>query len=178
MAIQSPQRGIYGWEAHANSVHGFGTVVLHVAQVTTATAWPTANLAVYVPIRVLSRKVVKKLWIAAGSTGTGNVDIGVYDAAGTRLVSSGSTAKVASNSEQVLDVTDTPLGPGLFYMALVSSNNTDTFVRDNNWAAPGLAANGVLSESVFPLPATATWAVDQTLTYLPEFGMLFGTTVT
>ena len=142
-------------------------------------AWPTANLVIYSPLRILSRVIVRKLWFANQATATGNIDIGLYDAGGTKLVSSGSTAKAATNDEQVLDVTDTTIGPGFYYMALTCSNNTDTFMVDAD-AAPLDAAVGMLTETpgAFGLPTTASWAIAQTLAYNPMMGVLLDTTVT
>ena len=141
--------------------------------------WPSANLAIYVPLRVVSRVVVKQLWLAATATGTGNADCGVYNSGGTRLVSAGSTARVAAVAEQVFDVTDTTIGPGLYYWALSCSNNTDQ-VKSLVPVAPLPAAWGVLSEALgsVTLPATATWVVDQTLALIPVGGILLETVTT
>lgn len=176
MTLTLNNRGRYGYEWHGNDTTGISGWLPAYSPVSSA-PWPTANLAIYVPIRVLRSQVVKKLWFASFTTGTGNVDIGIYDALGTKLVSSGSTAKVATVLEQVFDVTDTTLMPGLVYMALVCSNNTDTFYGLGP-AAPNHAAAGILTQaSALPLPATATWAIGQTLTFVPMMGMLFGTLV-
>ena len=139
--------------------------------------WPSANLAIYVPIRVPSRIVVAKLWFASFSTGTGNVDMAVYDAAGAAVISATNAAKGAATAEQVFDVTDTAIGPGLYYIGLSSDSATDTFLY-MNWAAPLPAAWGVRTEaSAYPLPATATWVVSQTLATVPVMGMLIEGTV-
>lgn len=143
----------------------------------TSAAWPSANLAVYVPLRVPSRVVVRKLWFASGTTGTGNVDMALYDANGVAVVSATNAAKAASATEQVFDVTDTVVGPGLYFIGLSSDSGTDTFL---GWslAAPLPASSGVLTEaSAYPLPATATFAVDQTLARVPVMGVLLESTV-
>jgi hypothetical protein len=145
---------------------------------TSAAAWPSADLAIYVPVAVERRVIVKQLWYANQQTGTGNYDIGLYDSGGTQLLGKGSTAKGTSEAEIVWDCTDTTIGPGIYYLALVSSNNTDTFQRLAP-AAPILAALGVYSEaSALPLPVTATFAVPQTLAYIPVVGMYLDTRVT
>jgi hypothetical protein len=141
-------------------------------------AWPTADLAIYTPVIVRSRVIVTKLWLASGSTGTGNYDIGLYDAGGTALLRRGSTAKPATTTEEVWDCTDTTIGPGLFYFAVACSNNTDTFYRQAP-AAPMITALGVYSEAAaLPLPATATFALNQALAYYPLGGMFLDTRVT
>lgn len=160
--------------------HSIDTITdswFHSHEAPASAVWPSANLAIYVPLRVPACVVVVKLWYASSSTGTGNVDMGVYDAGGTAVVSATNAAKVASTTEAVFDVTDTVIGPGLYYIALSSDSGTDTFVR---WApaAPIALANGVLTESsAYPLPATATWTADQTLAYVPVMGLLLESTV-
>jgi hypothetical protein len=140
---------------------------------TTATAaWPTANLIIYVPVAVRISLVCRKLWVVVQATGTGNIDIGLYNAAGTRLVNSGTTAHGVTGGPKFFDVTDTPLNPGLYYIAVQQDNNTDTYERYAP-AIPLLAASGVLSEATtFGLPATATWTVDSTLAFMPIVGLL------
>jgi hypothetical protein len=139
--------------------------------------WPSANLAIFVPVRVPSRVVVVKLWFGSFTTGTGNVDMGVYDTSGVAVISATNAAKGTSDNEQVFDVTDTTLGPGYYYVALSSDSGTDTFYR-YSIAAPIPAALGIMTQtSAYTLPATATMAVGQTLAFVPIMGMLFeGTT--
>ncbi len=84
-------------------------------------------------------------------------------------MSAGSTAVVGSSLNEV-DIADTPIGPGLFYMA-VTFDQTDTAVfrlpvtaGEGAWWVPTW---GVASQtSALPLPATATFAVE-TGDYVP-----------
>jgi hypothetical protein len=146
-------------------------------QFSTATAWPTADLAVYTPLIVRHRVVVKQLWYANAATATGNYDIGLYDAAGAALLRKGSTAKGTSLEETVWNCTDTTIGPGLYFLALASDSGTDTFYAVT-LAAPYPAALGMYSgSSEFPLPATATFSVPQTLGAAFLVGMFLDTRV-
>jgi hypothetical protein len=139
-------------------------------------AWPTADLAIYCPVIVRQQVIVKKLWFSSASIFTGNYDLGLYDAAGVALLRRGSTAKPGAG-EIVWDCIDTTIGPGIYYVALVSSNNTDTFGMAT-LAAPNLAALGYFTEAgALPLPATATFAVPQTLGSAPLVGMLLNDVV-
>jgi len=144
----------------------------------TASAWGTANRALYVPVRVPRACVVKELGFAAETTGTGNVDVGLYDAAGTRLVSTGSTAKIVTQAIQAIDVTDTPIQRGLYYLGLNNDTTTDTFAS-SALAAPIGAALGVLAEALgsVTLPATAAWAIDNTVAFIPVVTALLVTEV-
>jgi len=177
--LTTPRTGLWASRNHAidtfnlaNSAIQDGTLALgNVA------AYPTSNLAIYVPIRVKVPGVVVKLALSVG-TASGNFDIGLYSAAGVRLVSSGSTAMSGSTTEQVVDVTDTTIGVGRYYVAVNVDNTTATLMRDAN-TAPWAAAVGILTEALgaVTLPATATWAVNQTLAYIPMMAVLFETTV-
>jgi hypothetical protein len=152
-----------------------GSAVTFGAVGTSVGAWPTANLAIYVPIRVSSACLVRKLWVACGSTGTDNIDVGLYDAAANRKVSSGTVAKVTS-AEKIVDVTDLFILPGLYYMGLVCAVNTATFSRFGH-TAPNPAAYGCLTQALGStlLPDPAVWAVDNTLAYVPQMGLSLGT---
>lgn len=163
--------------------HAIGTLFEEYAshiQPTGSGSWPTADLAIYCPVRVFERVVVRALYVANGSSVSGNFDLGLYNSGGTRLVSSGATAQSGTSSEQVVDVTDTTIGPGIYYVAMTLDNTTGTVLRDND-AAPLDAALGLYTEQLGTggtLPTTATFAVPQTLAYLPSIGMLIETTVT
>jgi hypothetical protein len=61
-----------------------------------------------------------------GATASGNMDVGIYDYAGTRLVSSGSTAQSGTSAFQDFDITDTLLGPGIFYLAPPTTTPSDS----------------------------------------------------
>jgi hypothetical protein len=141
-----------------------------------AVTWPAANLAIYVPVLVPTTVVIRKLFFGSeSSVATGNYDIGLYNAAGTRILARGSTAKPASYQEIFWDCTDTTIGPGIYYLALAASNNTDTYAG-LVLGAPNLTAYGCLTEAnAFPLPATATFALLQTLAMMPVVGMSFET---
>jgi hypothetical protein len=132
-------------------------------------AWGVANRAIYMPVRVTARVIIKKLGCVTSTTGAGNIDIGIYDAGGTRLISTGSTAKSAVASTQIIDVTDTTIGPGLYYLALNNSTTTDTFVAAVGMAQGVPSSMGLRSEAVgaVTLPATATWAVANTIQFVP-----------
>jgi hypothetical protein len=155
-----------------------GTFALQTA-VDNIEAWGTANRATYVPVRVSRRVIVRKLAVGTGTTGTNNLDIGLYDAAGTRLVSTGPQAKGTTLQMQTFDVTDTTIGPGLYYLALNSAGTTDTFFGALGMALGCVAGLGLRSEAVgaVTLPATATWVVANALQTVPLISALTVTEV-
>lgn len=136
----------------------------------------TDGLAIYVPIRVPTVCLVRQLWVGA-ATGTGNIDMGLYDATGVALVSATAAAKAGTSTEQVFDTTDAVIGPGLYYIALASQSAYES-VTCYDLSAPMAAAFGVYTQtSAYPLPATATFAVANDLIVLPVMGLLTEATV-
>jgi hypothetical protein len=126
------------------------------------TAWPSANLAILVPARLPQTITVYKLVVGAGATAAGNFDVGIYDAQGNLLVSSGSTAK-GSSSEHLIDVTDTRVGPGVVYLALAAdgTNNYLAVVPTGTTPVPlqKVKLYGLLNvASAFPLPSSIAFA--------------------
>lgn len=121
-------------------------------------AWPSANLAIYAPVRVFSTCTVYKMATGCGATAGGNFDLGIFTWAGVKLVSTGSTARSAS-SEVVVDVTDTVLHPGRYWLGMSANgtNNYFTIMAGQN-AGWGKIIGLRQQASAFALPATATFA--------------------
>lgn len=140
----------------ASSFRGAGTSVT----VASSRGWPAANLALYFPVILTTTFTAKKLVRANGSTLTGNVDVGIYAADGTRLVSAGSTAISGSSMPQEWDITDLVMAPGLYYLAASASATTAHIwgtVFEGGAAYKGAQAFAVRQEAAaHPLPATAT----------------------
>ena len=179
MALTSTTRGI--WEIPGQSIDtywAYGSVNLSMLGSFAAAAWPSANLIIYSPVRIKSRVVARKMWFQSAATGTDNIDIGIYDRGGTRIVSSGAVAKGAVAQEQVVDITDTTIGPGLYYIGFTSTTTTNQFSRSLP-TVPNMAAQGARTEAgAGTLPATATWVVDNTLNYFSTTGSFTEPTAT
>lgn len=134
--------------------------------------WVGTNVALYMPFTLQRPAIAYRLWIANGAAVSGNFDIGLFDMAGNKLVSSGATAQSGTSVRQVLDITDTLLPRGTTWLGLSFDNVTATTLRSNPNALY-LAALGVYQEaSAYTLPATATY-VRTTYAYLPHCGILF-----
>lgn len=144
----------------------------------TSTTWSASNRALYVPVYA-SRPVTaaKLFWYNSGAV-SGNADCGVYSEDGRRLVSTGSTAQVNVFSPQMVDITDTVVGPGVLYLALAFDNTTaQHYMVDVNTTGPVLQCLGLaLQETAFPLPVTATFAT-MTVQYVPICGLTEATVV-
>lgn len=127
-----------------------------------STSWPAANLALFVPMRVGRPEVIYKLAVGAGSTAAGNFDVGVYDAQGNLLVSSGATAKGAS-TEHVIDIADTLVGPGIYYLALAADGTNNYVMHTPSGTSPVPLQKqrlyGTLeAASAYTLPSAVTFA--------------------
>ena len=156
------------------TVHTYGPLSIGLeiggSLVGTASAtYPAASTAIFVPFSLPAPLTAAQLFTYNGATASGNIDVGLYAADGTRLVSSGSTAQAGTNTLQAFDITDTELGPGNYYLAIALDNTTGTLFRTVP-AARYLAGVGCFQQaSAFALPATATFAT-MAQVYLPVFG--------
>lgn len=160
---------LHPWSPRSIGAHAVTFDFQGLGQVDTGTAWPTANRAFFVPFELDGPLDVTKLWACIDSA-AGNLDIGIYDWALTRLVSTGSTAMSGSSALQVITVTATRLGPGQYFMALGCSS-TSAGIAGGTPAAEDLRHCGVFQQdSAVALPATATPAA-MASAFLPLFGL-------
>ena len=129
-----------------------------------ATAWPSANRAIFCPFYVKQVITIYQMAIEV-TTQSGNLDIGIYKTDGTRLVSKGSTA-VAAAGVQAVDITDTTLTPGIYFAAL-NIDNTTAAVRAAAGSTVIAVMSGVRQQAVgaVTLPASATLAVASSSTW-------------
>jgi hypothetical protein len=143
------------------SYQSLGPALWVMNQVTPATNnFVTANLAVFVPFWVPEPVVIYKMGWGNGAAVAGNIDVGIYDEAATRLVSSGTTAQSGTATLQVVDVADTTLARGRYYLAMASDTSGITQKVLAALPAAGIPQSlGLLQQAAaFVLPATATFA--------------------
>lgn len=169
---RSPRSVVIGpWceEFSANTLYGEGAAAA-------ATSWPTANKPMALPFVVRVPFVVTKLGWVNGSSVTTNFDMGVYDASFNRLVSCGSTSRTGASVWQFVDVTDTALSVGMYYLAAVSDANTA-----NNVLAVPVVGNNIMAlfggmdsnTDAFPLPNPLTnMAATSVVARLPVMAMI------
>lgn len=143
------------------------------SQIPTSAAWPTANLAILQPFYLGEAKTLDKIHVPNGGTVSGNLDVGIYDASGTKIVTKGSTAQSGTNTGQVIDVANTALSAKtLYYAALVLDNTTGTIFRISQAAALLAAMGAKQVASSFALPASLTYAALASA-YLPMLTLEF-----
>lgn len=121
-------------------------------------AWPTANKAIFVPVTIYDAVTIVKMYVINGNPVSGNIDVGIYDVGGARLVSAGSTAQAGTDVVQEFNITDTTLNPGLYYLACALDNGTGRVSRWNPSAALGRALGVAEQTTAFALPSSATFA--------------------
>lgn len=130
-----------------------------------ASAWSSArsaapNVAVFIPIIVPEDVTVRKITLLNGGNRAGTVDVGIYDEAFNRLVSSGPIAPPGVNGGiGEYNIADTLITKGRKYLAYVASSSDMTFYHPTVASALtshaatmlGLMTQGAAS----PLPAVA-----------------------
>lgn len=126
---------------------------------TASRAWATNNVALYMPVHMPAGFTVARFLVANGTNLTGTVDIGLYNIEGTRLLSTGNTARAGASAVQYVDVTNTYFPAGHYYLALVASSTTGTYgaiVLDGTIGSAEARTFGALQEALGSavLPAT------------------------
>jgi hypothetical protein len=136
----------------------------------TLTVWPVANLALFVPFTLSEMVTIKRLVVLKGSTAGGTIDVGLYDANGTRLVSSGSTPLTTSAGTQFFDIADTQLNAGRYYLAAVTTGTVAVI------CFPLITGSGSFvglreMAAAFPLPATAVFTDNLLRSVIPAIAL-------
>jgi hypothetical protein len=122
-----------------------------------SSTYPAASRAQAVPFEIAFPFLVRKVFWMNGTTATtDSIDVGVYTEAGTRLVSGGGTAVSGANATQEVDVTDTLLHPGRYWLAYAQNGVTATPMAVVSGAALFRAAGGAQMASAYVLPTTFT----------------------
>lgn len=136
-----------------------------------AGVWPSQNLALFFPFFVARpMSVVKGFWFN-GATVANNVDLGVYSEDGVLLGSTGSVVQATVSALQSAAMTaGLAIGPGVFYLALVSDSTTATFFRATPTALNLIPSGAAQVADAVPLSATVTLA-SMAQAYVPVFGI-------
>jgi hypothetical protein len=123
-------------------------------------AWPSANKPLVLPFAISQAFTVREFgWRNGSGTMTDSFDIGIYSTGLVRLISGGGTARSGANAWQWVDVTDTTLAAGRYYLAMANSGTTaNQAVFSSSWTAAILSLYGVLDSATnaYPLPDPLT----------------------
>lgn len=111
------------------------------------------NDAFYMPIDVMGDMTITKISFYI-QTSSGNIDVGLYNASGTKLVSAGSTSSPGTGV-RTISVASTDISSGQHYLALAVDNTT--FKWGQTTGADTMATRMMQREtSDFPLPSSFT----------------------
>lgn len=120
----------------------------------TSNAWPLANLAIYVPIYFNEAGTIFQVGCGAGATAGGNFDIGLYDMAGNKIQTTGTSARTLS-AWNAVNWTDLVVAPGWYYAAM-SADGTNNYSGVAPAAGTAEAVGVCEQTTAFVLPTTAT----------------------
>lgn len=133
----------------------------NIGTVPASTAWGTANLAIYLPFSLPFTYVAARMAWRNGTVVSGNVSIGIYNAAGTNLYASAATVQAGTSARQYVTLgSPLTLTPGHYFMALAASSATATFFASTVTAIQG-REGGLYQEALGGLPLGATATVAQ-----------------
>jgi hypothetical protein len=132
------------------------------------TTWPTANLALFVPFVLSEQITFNVLRILIGGVTSGNVDVGIYDINGKRVVSTGSQAAGLASQGQAFAITGTVVYPGRYFLALAVDNTT---LQMRILAFNDFMVGMQKMLAAFPLPATVTYDGGVQIAYIPLVGV-------
>jgi hypothetical protein len=137
-----------------------------------ATGWPTANKAIYVPIIFRYPTTLTSISFIAGN-GTGNYDLGFYDGyTKAKLATSGSTAMTAAGGKTLTFTQPIRVDAGrIYYGAMALSSTSGTAFKSAPSVAQCIICGLGEQTSSLPLPSTAA-PVTCTSAYAPLF--IFG----
>lgn len=152
---------IYGWPNRM-----FSGDLDTISGGTAFNPWSTANLAIYclgmVPVPI----TITKMGYINGNATAGNIDMGIYDLAGNRLVSSGSTPHSGSGGTvTTVTVASTYLPPGLYYFAMAADSTTPSLTMRTGSVVLCRMMGFKVQSTAFTLPATATFATATAVLY-------------
>lgn len=124
---------------------------------TLSTAWPTSNLAFFYPFQLYDFATAYQLLWFVGGTAAGNIDVGIYDSQANLIISAGSTAMSATiNTVQELNIADTALRPGEYFLAGGCTLNTGTVFARSIGDELVLSSRLMYEQATaVPLPAAA-----------------------
>lgn len=120
------------------------------------------ELVHFYPFVLYEPAIAVKMSYIVGATAAGNVDLGIYDSQENLLVSTGLTAQGTINTLQEIDITDTLLNPGVYFMAIKCTDGTGTGFRVSRSDEIALSSIPLYTEAGgagAALPSTAVMAL-------------------
>lgn len=166
---------------HPESLGGSNRAFLAITGgVTAATTSTTAGsqIAQFFPWAVEMPTKIVKGFVMNGASVNGNVDVGVYDWAFNKIVSIGATLQAGANAIQELDITDTVINPGRYWIAFLCTGTGTVFARsaaDEN-IMPLIPILELTGQTALPATAAAVKSTAAT-PIIPLFGFSTDTVI-
>jgi hypothetical protein len=139
---------------------GLDNRITAVAGTPASNNWPTANLAMYIPLSIpWSYTVNRVFWINGATTG-GTASVAILDSAGVRLATSGSTVQSGASALQYVAL-GSPLvmAAGRYFIGLSFSGTTTVAWLTTGFTADfGRMAGMYQQATAHPIPTSATFA--------------------
>lgn len=160
-----------------------GALVSATAQnLLTSTAWPGAKVVVYIPFVTNRPFTVRSIAWMNGTTPSGNIEVGVYNSAGTRLVTSTSTAAGTTVTLQSVQPSAVTLpGNAQYYFGVTCSATSYTLGMISAAPAAGTCGSlGFMTETTSVFGLTDPWGTVAVLTAsetLPHVAISRSTTI-
>lgn len=85
-----------------------------------------SGTAYFMPFVVHRTVTIKRLACLNGATIEGKVEMAIYNESYSQIVTSGAVNQSGANTQQVFDITDTDLVPGLYYLGFASESASAT----------------------------------------------------
>ena len=126
-----------------------------------SSSWPLADRIIYCRLFIPEDFTVLRVWWTNAGTVTGNVNVGLYTIAGTKLWELGSTAASGTNQIQYADMADQAHSAGEYFLAIQKSTTGSLYAK-TTVGLNVVGMNGALrteDAASFALPATATFAM-------------------
>jgi hypothetical protein len=111
-------------------------------------------LAIYIPITIERICSVYQVAVENGATLNGSFDIAIFDwPSYTKLVGTGAVSQTGSGAIQTVDITDTVLRPGNYFVGMSTNSGTATYRGTIALSARALRSVGVQQQSsAYTLP--------------------------
>lgn len=134
--------------------------------------WPSATLALGVPLNIDRSYTVKSTFTANGAAAAGNTEVSIYTLGGLQLMSTGAVTMSGTNVPQVYTLpTPVYLSPGSYMMFMGCSSTTAQFLRLSTTATRNAKMMGMAQIASGPPLASQVTLASTTSTYLPLFGI-------
>jgi hypothetical protein len=91
---------------------------------TTSLAYPAADVGLFVPFTIPEPTTFTKLFWLNGSAAGDSWDIGLFLEDGTLIVAAGTQTGTGNSTVQVIDIADTTLARGRYYLGVTHSSTT------------------------------------------------------